>query len=626
MRRSSIIGSWSLSLLLPAAWSSAMTACAPREPSPTAAIDDGDVSNAPAVTEWLSAHGSAVRTVEAENGFDDLEPLRRMVGDARIVALGEPTHGTREVFQMKHRLLEFLVERMGFSIFAIEANQPECEPLNDYVLGRDDGSRSVEELIHGMYFWTWSTEEVREMVQWMRRFNAGNAAKDDARRIQFTGFDMQTHSVALANVRRFAQAQAPELIESIDAVSTALDASGKARMRRGRSEGFGVATATFPVDQARGKTVKLSGWIKTQGLTNGWAGLWWRNDGPAQEMLGFDNMQNRGLRGTTEWTRLELTLPVPDRTVNINFGVLMPGEGKAWFDDLRIELDGVEHPVDPAFDLAFDGAEIVGFVTGTTTGRDRQRWPYTASIDTDIKHGGAGSLRIESSEDAATKAAQLERDDASRAAATKGTAALLEALRSRRAALVAAAGKAATERAIHNAEILDQCARMLAVPLMGGSGIRDESMAANIAWLLEQNPGEKIVLWAHNGHVGRNPQAMGGFLTSRFPGQMVVVGFTTTKGRYTAVGDGGLTDHPLKPPGPATLEHRLSAHGAPIFILDVRGAKPDDPGSSWLTNRLGMRAIGAMAMDVQFQPIMVIDTYDLIAHIETTTPARQLGK
>ena len=55
-------------------------------------------------------------------------PLKKIIGEARIVALGEATHGTHEFFQMKHRMLEFLVEEMGFNTFAMEAAWPASQP------------------------------------------------------------------------------------------------------------------------------------------------------------------------------------------------------------------------------------------------------------------------------------------------------------------------------------------------------------------------------------------------------------------------------------------------------------------------------------------------------------------
>ena len=111
--------------------------------------------------------------------------LRALVGQARVVALGEATHGTREFFQLKHRMLEFLVEEMGFRVFAIEANWPECLAINDYVL---HGEGDPEEALAGIYFWTWNTEEVLELIEWMRRYNADPAHEQ---KLKFYGVDMQ---------------------------------------------------------------------------------------------------------------------------------------------------------------------------------------------------------------------------------------------------------------------------------------------------------------------------------------------------------------------------------------------------------------------------------------------------
>ena len=126
------------------------------------------------VTSWIRTNAVPLKTVEARHGFDDMEPLRRIIGDARIVSLGEATHGTREFFQLKHRMLEFLATRMGFTIFSIEANMPEAYRLNDYVL---NGTGDPAQLLRGMYFWTWNTEEVLDMIRWMREFNASGKGR-----------------------------------------------------------------------------------------------------------------------------------------------------------------------------------------------------------------------------------------------------------------------------------------------------------------------------------------------------------------------------------------------------------------------------------------------------------------
>lgn len=76
-----------------------------------------------AFTEWTRSHAIVFKTVKAGHGFDDMEKLAETVGNARIVALGEATHG-----KLKHRIIEFLATKMGFTIFS---SKPICPRLID---------------------------------------------------------------------------------------------------------------------------------------------------------------------------------------------------------------------------------------------------------------------------------------------------------------------------------------------------------------------------------------------------------------------------------------------------------------------------------------------------------------
>ena len=110
---------------------------------------------------------------------------------------GEATHGTREFFEMKHRMLEFLVTQMGFNVFAIEATFPESFEINKYILmGEGDPAKALA----GLYFWTWNTEEVLDMIQWMRKYNA---EPTHFKKIKFYGFDMQFPEEASLFVRAY---------------------------------------------------------------------------------------------------------------------------------------------------------------------------------------------------------------------------------------------------------------------------------------------------------------------------------------------------------------------------------------------------------------------------------------
>lgn len=85
-----------------------------------------------------------------------------------------------------------------------------------------------------------------------------------------------------------------------------------------------------------GKYIRLSGFIKTENITDGYAGLWMRID----PQIAFDNMNDRGITGTTDWTEYEIILPLkPEKTDKILIGGLLVGKGKMWIDDLRVSID-----------------------------------------------------------------------------------------------------------------------------------------------------------------------------------------------------------------------------------------------------------------------------------------------
>ncbi|WP_059173341.1 erythromycin esterase family protein [Bacillus sp. FJAT-27445] len=135
-----------------------------------------------------------LKTAQAGNGFEDLQPLKEILKDVKILGMGEATHGTKEFFQMKHRMYEFLVEEMGYRAFAIEADFGIHKIINDYIL---NGTGSMEDVISVMRFWTWSTQEVADMIDWMKEYNQN---PNNIEKIRFYGFDMQGVNSTAENI------------------------------------------------------------------------------------------------------------------------------------------------------------------------------------------------------------------------------------------------------------------------------------------------------------------------------------------------------------------------------------------------------------------------------------------
>ncbi len=105
----------------------------------------------------------------------------------------------------------------------------------------------------------------------------------------------------------------------------------------GHPQGFGTLMQTFAADNYRAKRLRMSGNVKSEAV-EGWAGLWMRVDGSQQPSLSFDNMQDRPIKGTTDWHRYDVVLDVPQEGTSISFGILLHGKGKVYFDNLAFEV------------------------------------------------------------------------------------------------------------------------------------------------------------------------------------------------------------------------------------------------------------------------------------------------
>lgn len=216
--------------------------------------------------EWLNNNLLPIKSLKAENGMEDLKKLDGFIGDARIIGLGEFTHGSDETFTMKHRMLEYLVKEKGFTIFSIEANMPEAYKLNDYII---NGKGNAKELLGGMYFWTWYTQEVLDMIEWMKKYNETSTKK-----IFFTGFDMQFYKTALKNIKDFFtkyDIPADEKIANFDSAASKLVNTVNYDNRKTAAPLVEIATALMNEFElsARAKQDLDYAWIK-QNLTILW--------------------------------------------------------------------------------------------------------------------------------------------------------------------------------------------------------------------------------------------------------------------------------------------------------------------------------------------------------------------
>lgn len=113
-----------------------------------------------------------------------------------------------------------------------------------------------------------------------------------------------------------------------------------ARIDRDSTSGneFSAFSRTIPAEFA-GDTLELRGWLRTENV-RGFAGLWLREDRAPGVSVQFDNMEERGLLGSTPWTEYRIALRLDRRARTIVFGGLLSGTGTVWLDELRLLVDG----------------------------------------------------------------------------------------------------------------------------------------------------------------------------------------------------------------------------------------------------------------------------------------------
>lgn len=136
---------------------------------------------------WLTNHAYRIETAQTGAPLRDLEPLRNLVGNATVVGLGDGTHGTHEYFEMKLRMIEFLVRELGFTAVAMEAPFADWAQLNDYVLGGAGDPRTILLQHRSLGYFMWANDEIVAVANWMREYNA---TRGDKPPVQIAGMDV----------------------------------------------------------------------------------------------------------------------------------------------------------------------------------------------------------------------------------------------------------------------------------------------------------------------------------------------------------------------------------------------------------------------------------------------------
>ena len=144
------------------------------------------------------------------DGPGDLDPLLDRIGDARVVMLGEASHGTHEFYTWRSAITRRLIEELGFSFVAVEGDWPECARVDRSVRCRPDAPADPREALLAFDrwpTWMWANEEVVDFCRLLRRHN-----ETAERPVGFHGLDVYSLWASLREILVYLREHDPDAV------------------------------------------------------------------------------------------------------------------------------------------------------------------------------------------------------------------------------------------------------------------------------------------------------------------------------------------------------------------------------------------------------------------------------
>lgn len=138
----------------------------------------------------------------------DLQPLLERIGQARLVLIGEASHGTSEFYRIRAEITKALIEQKGFDFVAIEADWPDAYRIHDFVTHKHREPPHEWEAFARFPTWMWRNHEVLDFIHWLRDFNLQHRSAD--RRVGFYGLDLYSMYTSIDRVLEYLQRVDPK--------------------------------------------------------------------------------------------------------------------------------------------------------------------------------------------------------------------------------------------------------------------------------------------------------------------------------------------------------------------------------------------------------------------------------
>lgn len=153
-----------------------------KAPAPVAPVTPPSTGQSSA-QQFVSQQAIALQSLTQDQDFSDLKPIADAIGKARIVQLGESSHGSGSMNQLKTRLIKYLHQHHGFNLIAFESSMFACNNGQE-----QNTALSAESLMFSCIFGIWHTEEVLELFRYIKQTQTSD------RPLRLSGFDTQLSS------------------------------------------------------------------------------------------------------------------------------------------------------------------------------------------------------------------------------------------------------------------------------------------------------------------------------------------------------------------------------------------------------------------------------------------------
>jgi protein-L-isoaspartate(D-aspartate) O-methyltransferase len=164
----------------------------------------GSEVSLPELIRQSSEHFSSIDKV-------DLEPLLARIGDARLVLMGEATHGSAEFYDMRIRIAKELIEKKGFNIIAVEADWPDAARIHHFVR-----NIAVDPLLESQPFtrfptWMWANRSILDFTYWLKTHN--DSVTEANKQVGFYGLDLYSLGASIEAVLNYLNSVDPATAE-----------------------------------------------------------------------------------------------------------------------------------------------------------------------------------------------------------------------------------------------------------------------------------------------------------------------------------------------------------------------------------------------------------------------------